>query len=172
MAHKTKLVAAVMLLAVVIGVRADDKKPANQVFNDAEFVKMAASDGMHEVELGKLAQTMAKNDGVKKFAEQLVNDHTKSNESLKSAAKAANIPVPDKISEHHQKEIDRFKNYKGTDFDKDFIQHEVKDHTQAIALFTQASKEAKHKEIKDFATATLPVLQQHLETAKKLSNNK
>jgi putative membrane protein len=169
MAHKTKLIAAVVLLAVVIGARADDKKPANQPFNDAEFVKLAATDGMHEVALGKIAENRAKSDAVKQFGEQLVKDHMKANENLKSAAKAANIPVPDKIDAQHQKEIDFFKNYKGTNFDKDFLQHEVKDHTQAVALFTQASKEAKHKEIKDFATTTLPVLQKHLETAKKLN---
>jgi len=168
MVRKTTLVAAVALLAVVIGVRAEDKPPAD-AFDDATFVKMAANDGMHEVELGKIAQVQAKNDDVKKFAETMVKDHTKANEELKTAAKAANIAVPDKIDDKHQKEIDRFKDYKGTNFDADYMKHMVTDHTEAVTLFTRASKEAKNKELKDFATKTLPTIQAHLEQAKKLS---
>jgi len=168
MMHKRKLIAAVALLAVVIGVRAEEK-PAADAFDDAGFVKMAAIDGMHEVELGKIAQTQAKNDDVKKFAEQMVKDHGKANEELKTAAKAASIAVPDKLDDKHQKHIDAFKDYKGTNFDQDYMKHMVSDHTEAVALFTRASKEAKNKEIKDFATRTLPTIQAHLEQAKKLN---
>jgi len=169
MAHKRKLITAIALLAVVVGVRAEDKPPPAEAFDDAGFVKMAAIDGMHEVELGKIAQAQAKNDDVKKFAAQLVKDHGKANEELKTAAKAASIAVPDKIDDKHQKHIDAFKNYKGTNFDQDYMKHMVSDHTEAVALFTRASKEAKNKELKDFATRTLPTIQGHLEQAKKLS---
>jgi putative membrane protein len=170
MLHKTRLIAAVAILAVVIGVRAADKPPAgDQLFDDATFVKMAAIDGMHEVELGKIGAAQAKNDDVKKFAEMMVKDHGKADEELKAAAKAANIAVPDKIDDKHQKHIDHFKNYMGTNFDDDYMKHMVADHTEVVALFTRASKEAKNKELKDFATRTLPVIQGHLEQAKKLS---
>ncbi len=165
--RRVKLVVAVAFLAVAIGARAEDKKA--EPFDDTTFVKMAASDGMHEVELGKIAAAAAKNDDVKKFAEQMVKDHSKANEELKAAAKAANIAVPDKIDEKHQKEIDRFKNYKGTNFDADYMKHMVTGHTEAVALFTRASKEAKNPQIKDFATKTLPTIQAHLEHAKKHS---
>jgi len=168
MLRKFSLVAAVVFVAALVGVRAEDKK-ADQPLDDATFVKMAASDGMHEVELGKLAAAKATNDGVKKFAERMVTDHTKANEELKTAAKAANIAVPEKIDDKHQKEIDRFKDYKGTNFDADYMKHMVTDHTEAVALFTRASKELKSKELKDFATKTLPTIQGHLEEAKKLA---
>jgi putative membrane protein len=170
MLQKTKLIGALAILAAVIGARADDKPPAgDQPFDDTTFVKMAASDGMHEVELGKIGTAKAKNDDVKKFAEMMVKDHTKANEELKAAAKAANITVPEGLDEKHQKHVDHFKNYKGTDFDADYMKHMVTDHTEAVALFTRASKEAKNTELKDFATKTLPVIQGHLEQAKKLS---
>src|SRR5262245_25869634 len=43
----------------------------------ASFVKMAALGGMTEVELGKVAQTKAQDASVKKFASQMVSDHSK-----------------------------------------------------------------------------------------------
>jgi predicted outer membrane protein len=57
MLRKVQLVAALALLASLLAARADDTKPgSNQPFDDATFVAMAASDGMHEFELGKIAQ--------------------------------------------------------------------------------------------------------------------
>jgi putative membrane protein len=168
MTHATRLCAAVLLLAGLTAARSQTTRPDDKPFSDAEFVKMAASDGMHEVELGKLAQTKGRTDAVKKFGETLVNDHTKANEELKKIAKEANIPVPDKMLDKDQKDVEMFKEYKGTNFDADFAKHEVKDHEEAIALFTRASKEAKNDKIKAFATKSLPVLQKHLEEAKKI----
>lgn len=158
------------VLLVTLGTRADDKK-GDQPFDDATFVKKAASGGMLEVELGKVAAKQAKRDDVKKFGEQMVADHTKANEELKAAAKAAGLEVPTKLGDEHAKHFDMFANYKGTDFDRDYAKHMVKDHEEDVALFTRASKEAKSKDIKDFATKTLPTLQKHLEMAKKISKD-
>jgi putative membrane protein len=171
MLRKMQWAAVLVLFTGLVAARADQKNPpagSDQPFNDAAFVAMAASDGMHEVVLGKIAQQKAKNDAVKQYGEMLVKDHTKANEQLKAAAKAANIPVPEKMNAHHQKEVERFQNYKGENFDQDFAKHEVADHVNAIALFTRASKEAKNPQIKNFATQTLPALKKHLEAAKKL----
>jgi len=145
--------------------KTDDKKP----FDDSEFVMKAASDGMHEVELGKLAAANGKSDAVKKFGQQMVTDHGKANEELKTAAKEAGLKVPEKLSDEHQKEVDKFKDLKGADFDKKYAEHMVKDHEEAVALFQRATKEAKNPAVKTFATKTLPVIQSHLEAAKKLS---
>jgi putative membrane protein len=163
----TRLSAAVLLLAGLASARSQESK-SDTPLTDAEFVKMAASSGMHEVELGKLAATKAQNADVKKFAQKLVDDHTKANEELKAAAKDANIEVPAKMLEKHQKHVEHFREYKGSNFDADFVKHEIKDHEEGIALFTRASKELKNEKLKAFATKTLPVLKEHLEMAKKL----
>lgn len=172
MLHRKTLAFAVALLAAGLSAgltaRADDKdkKAADGPLDDATFVKMAASDGMHEVVLNKLALTKSTNADIKKFAEQMVKDHTKANEDLKAAAKAAGVEVPAAIMEKHQKHIDMLS--KSEHFDQDFAKHMVSDHEEAVALFTKASKELKNKDLKDFATKTLPTLQHHLEMAKKL----
>jgi len=144
--------------------RADDAKP----FTDAEFVKAAGSGGMLEVELGKVAAAKAKNADVKAFAERMVKDHTAANAKLKNAAKAANLAIPAKLNDEHQKTLDKFKDYKGSDFDKDYVDCMVKDHEEDTKAFARASKEAKDPGVKSFAAETLPVVQQHLEAVKKL----
>src|SRR5262245_22150421 len=106
----------------------EDRKPGFAAFDDAIFVANAASGGIHEVELGKLAATRAKREDVKKFGQKMVDDHGKAAEELKKAAKAAGINVPDKMNDEHQKEFDHFKDFKGADFDKAYLKHMVEDH--------------------------------------------
>jgi putative membrane protein len=157
-----------LALGAAAGQQGEDRKPAQKPFDDAEFVKMAASDGLHEVALGKIAGEKAKNADVKKFAEKMVTDHTKANDDLKTAAKEAGVAVPEQMTDDHQKEVNRFKDYKGDNFDQDYVKHMVKDHEDAVALFTKATKEAKNKALREFATKYLPVIQGHLDDAKKL----
>jgi len=151
-------------LLLAVSARAEDTKP----FTDADFVKAAASGGMMEVELGKVVAAKAKNADVKAFAERMVKDHSAANEKLKTAAKAAGLAVPDKLNDEHQKTLDKFKDYKGTDFDKDYVDCMVKDHEEDVKAFTRASQEAKDPNVKAFATETAPVVKQHLEAVKKL----
>ena len=110
----------------------------------------------------------ARNADVKKFAEMMVNDHSKANEQLKKAAKDAGVDVPDKMTEEDQKLVDRFKNYKGSNIDQDYMKQMVSDHEKDIAEFKRASKEARNPKIKDFAAKTLPILQAHLDAAQKI----
>jgi putative membrane protein len=161
------IVAGGLFLFGVAGLRAEDTKPGQKPFDDAEFVKIAASDGMHEVALGKIAEGKAKTEPVKSFAERMVKDHTKIGEDLKKAASSAGIPLPEMMSEKDQKHVEHFQSYKGTNFDGDYMKHMISDHEAAVALFTKASQEAKNPAIKDFAAKTLPTVQEHLKLAKK-----
>jgi len=167
MIRKMMLVASAALLAGTVcsfGARAEEKA----AFDDNVFVQKAVIGGMSDVYLSELAASNAKNVDVKKFAAALLKDHSTTNEALLAAAKAAMIEVPTKLDAPHQKQYDGFKDYKGDNFDRDFVKTIVQGHTKCVALFTQASKEAKNPGIKEFATKTLPTLQKHLETAKNL----
>lgn len=157
------------------GLRADDKKDTakgDKAFSDADFVKKAAIGGLHEVALGKIAAAQGKSDEVKKFGQKMVDDHSKANDDLKAAAKKAGLDVPDKIDDEHQKHIDKLKELKGEEFDKEYIKHMLKDHEEDVAEFTTASKEAKDAGLKEFATKTLPVIQGHLDMVKKMDKGK
>jgi putative membrane protein len=163
-------VRGILFFVASIATTGEDRKPGagSEPFDDVTFVAKAASGGIHEVELGKLAATRAMREDVKKFAQKMVEDHTKANEELKKAAQAAGLRVPEKMNDENQKEFDHFKDYKGADFDKQYLKHMLEDHEKDVAEFTQASKEAKNPQVKAFAAKTLPVIQEHLELVKKL----
>jgi len=164
-----RLSAAAALLFGALAVRADeDKKPPEMPFEDGAFVKTAARSGMLETGLSKVAAKAAQRAEVKAFAETVVADHAKMKEELKKAAAAAGIVLPEMMGEENQKTLDRFAKYTGKDFDRDFATEMIARHEKDVALFTEATKAAKHPAVKDFATKALPTVRAHLDAARKL----
>ena len=60
-----------------------------------DFASDAATGGMMEVELGKLAEQKAASQQVKDFGKMMVDDHTKINDDLTTMASKKNIDLPD-----------------------------------------------------------------------------
>ncbi|MNF08689.1 hypothetical protein D3C81_1758680 [compost metagenome] len=60
-------------------------------------------------------------------------------------------------------------NIRDESFDAAYANNQVNAHEEAVKLFKDAAENADDPEIKQFAQATLPVLQQHLEMAQQLA---
>lgn len=133
---------------------------------DAEFLKNAASSGMMEVELGKLAQANGSHKRVKNFGSMMVKDHSIANDELIALAISKNIPLPESVNTSHQKHINLLKNRKGSAFDLTYINIMIRDHKGDVKKFKGAAKDAVDTDVKTFAVETLPVLQKHLDSAK------
>ena len=142
---------------------AEDAQPVPKLVTDAGFVKKAASGGMFEVESSKLALKNATDPVLKKFAEKMIEDHTKANNELKGAAAKADIEVPAKMLPPQQMALDKVMAAKGDDFDKVYAETQLKGHEETVALFEAAAKGLRDPNLKAFAEKTLPTLKMHLE---------
>ncbi|MCK8493598.1 MULTISPECIES: DUF4142 domain-containing protein [Spirosoma] len=147
----------------------EEKKTSDD--DDSEFAVKAASGGMLEVELGRLAQEKAQNQQVKDFGAMMVTDHSKANDELKSLAASKNITLPTMLGEDHQKHVNELTKLSGKEFDKKYVSLMVDDHKEDIDEFEEASKEAKDADIKAFATKTLPTLKTHLERIESIQSS-
>jgi putative membrane protein len=144
----------------------------NRRTDDKKFLQNAAIGDTVEVELGKLAVQKASSDAVKQFAQKMVDDHTKANEELKQIASKANINVPDSLDSKHQSRVDKLSKLSGTEFDRAYIKDQLKDHQQDVKEFQNEAENGNHEEVKNFASKTLPTLQEHLSMAKDLNKQK
>jgi putative membrane protein len=151
--------------------QAGSEMPMAPKWDDKKFTKEAAIGGLTEVELGKLAQQKASSDAVKQFAQKMVDDHTKANEELKQVATKEGLEVPDAPDKKNQSRIDKLAKLSGPDFDKAYIKDQLKDHKQDIKKFEGESKNGTVPGVKDFATKTLPTLEQHLQMVKGLEKS-
>jgi len=132
---------------------------------DHSFVKEAASGGMAEVELGRLAAERASSPEVKQFGQRMVDDHTKANDELKAIAQRKNIALPTDVPSKHKALQQRLSKLSGAAFDRAYMKEMVKDHHHDVAAFQKESRSGKDPDLKAFASNTLPTLQDHLRMA-------
>jgi len=133
---------------------------------DVKFLQKAAQDGLAEVQLGQLAQNKAMRDEVRQFASRMVADHGKANEQLKSIAASHGVQVATTLDRHHEREMNRLSGLVGGDFDRAYMSRMLDDHRKDVSQFRKRARAKKQNDVTQFAAATLPVLESHLEMAR------
>jgi len=138
---------------------------------DAQFATKAAQGNMAEVNLGKLATEKSQNDDVKKFAQMMVDDHSKAGDDLKGVASKNNLTVPDDVNAQQKAEQRRLEKLSGPAFDRAYMQMMVKDHVKDVAEFKkEANSSTANSDLRDFAKRTYPTLDNHLTQAKAVND--
>ena len=146
---------------------ADDAKKA---LAESEFVHKASTANRTEIAASKIAQKRAQNDGVKKFANRMIKDHTKAKGDLLAIVADQRFTVPNKLDPNQEKQLEQLKIASANDFDKVFMMHMLEDHEMAVDLFSRASKQLKDEKLKAYAEKTLPILKEHLALARKVND--
>ena len=90
--------------------------------SDETFVMKALQGGMAEVELGNLAVQKASNDKVKQFGQQMVDDHTKAGNELKSIASNKGLTAPVDLDAKSQSTKTRLSALNSAAFDRAYMQ--------------------------------------------------
>jgi putative membrane protein len=141
------------------------------VKKDSDFAVEVMDGGLLEVQASNLALTKGTSPEVKKYAQMMVDDHTKSSSELKSVAASKNITLPDVMSEKCQKKFyDLDQKEKGEDFDKEYIDLMVKDHKDMIDKFEDQAEDGNDAELKTWASGKLEVLRHHLNEAQRIQD--
>jgi putative membrane protein len=137
---------------------------------DSKFVMAAAMGGMMEVELGRAATTRAASDEVKQFGQRMVDDHTKANNDLTQVATQKGITLPTAPDPKHQAEMTKLLSLSGADFDRAYMKMMVKDHQKDVKEFQAEANKGHDADVKGFAAAKLPTLQEHLRMAEDINS--
>ena len=116
--------------------------------------------------MGQLAAQKANNADVKAFGQQMVDDHTKANDQLKTVAAKESITLPTTLTPKDQATYNKLNGMSGDAFDMAYVNDMVKDHEMDVKEFQKESNTGKDDSIKGFASQTLPVLQGHLDKIK------
>lgn len=139
--------------------------------SDARFAMKAAQGGMAEVKMGQLAAQKAANADVKAFGQQMVDDHTKANDDLKSVAQNEGMTLPDDVNAHQHAMYSKLEKLSGPEFDRAYVRDMVMDHQDDVKEFHQEAETGSDEQIKAFASRTLPVIQSHLDKIKSIQAN-
>jgi putative membrane protein len=143
-------------------------KTASTTLSDTDFARSAAEGGVAEVKLGQLAEEKGSSQEVKDFGKRMVADHTKIDDQLQKDAAKEKVTLPNTMSKRDQETYDRLSKLSGKAFDRAYARDMVRDHRADIAAFKNESKDGQQQWTKQFASQTLPTLQDHLRLAEKV----
>ncbi|PJJ48507.1 DUF4142 domain-containing protein [Hymenobacter chitinivorans] len=149
--------------------RIGDENVTEKQERDAEFMVDGASDGLLEVELGKLAQQKATTPAVKNFGQHMVEQHGEANSALKALAEQKGLTLPAGLGQEQQDTYAKLAALTGTQFDKQYMATMVDDHKKDVDEFEDMSEDAYDGDIRGFAAKYAPVLKQHLDMAKQVN---
>ena len=136
-----------------------------------DFVKQVANSDMTEISAAKIALQKG-NAEEKKFARQMITDHTKTSKQLKAlvAHKVVAATFPTALDSSSQNAIDTLNSSAAADFPAAYDPMQVSAHKDAVALFQDYSENGDNPKLKLWAAKTLPALKHHLQMAQSLEH--
>jgi predicted outer membrane protein len=135
---------------------------------DQLFVTAAAHSNMFELEASRLALENATTPEVQQFAQQMIDAHTAASEQLNEVAGTLGLQLPQGLSAEQQFSLQYLMQLEGEAFEQRYLEGQFIAHQGAIALFRMESEAAEDDALGEFATSTLPTLEEHLGTARDL----
>lgn len=134
------------------------------------FVNAAAASDKFEIDSSKLAQSASSSAAVKKFAAQMITDHTASTAKLKGIVGGMSpaITPDDTLTADQQSAMDSLKGQNGAAFDSAYKQAQVDGHQKALDLLKNYVAKGDNAQLKSFAQTMIPKVTAHLNMAKGL----
>lgn len=136
---------------------------------DRAFLRSAYSDGLAEIQMGKLALQKSSNSDVKAFAQMMVDDHTEINAKIEPLAQATGVTLVRRIEKGDQAELNKLKDLSGDAFDKEyavymFTSHRIVQHDYR----TEVAVAPETNGLKQEVATELVTIHKHWQAAQKL----
>lgn len=116
--------------------------------SDRTFVRDVAIGNTVEIELSKLAPERSASNDVKKFAQKMADEHTKTMSSLKGVADQYNIPMSADMDSRRTRLRDKIANSRGPEFDRAYMDAIVDGHEEMLDKLESRVDEQKLAEFK------------------------
>jgi putative membrane protein len=132
---------------------------------DMPFIRQAGSSNQMEIRLGQVAQSRGSNSAVKQFGQRMVDDHTRLQNQLTAVVTNTGVSYTPTMDSRHQQLASRLERLSGADFDRAYMQAMIQTHQDAVNQFQAQSQSARSTQVRNLASGSLPLLQQHLSLA-------
>src|SRR5438270_13994910 len=172
--------AMALLFAVGSSMFAQDKDQSSggsAKISDPQIVGVVTAADQIDIDTAKLALKKTKNDQVKQFAQQMIDDHTNLQKSVNDLGKKLNVKPEESDTSKSLKsaaadEMKKLRGLRGKAFDTEYINHEVAYHQQVLdAAGKVLIPNAQNAELKSALQGAAPLLQGHLQHAQQLQSS-
>jgi putative membrane protein len=148
-----------------------------QTVSDAQIASIVVTANQVDIDAGKLAASKATSAEVKKFAQQMVTDHTSVNKQATALVTRLKVTPEDNatsltLKAGGDKNIANLKTLRGARFDRAYIDNEVTYHQAVIdAIDKTLVPSAQNAELKALLVKVRPAFVAHLEHAKTIQSS-
>ncbi len=155
----------------------DTTKSAKLTDSELQVLAHVHRVNQNEIDAGKLAEKHGSTQAVRSYGQMLIKDHTQSDRDITAFAKKRDQKIPaekaqtdaDKKEMQDQKDaMNRLKNMKGADFDREFLRTMADDHDKELAKIDTAVGQVTDTDLATLLKDQKPVLQKHADQARDL----
>jgi len=132
------------------------------------YVANAAMSDMYEIESSRLALEKSQSPGIKKYARQMIDDHTATSSQMKALLPKSGLSVtpPTALDDRRRGMIDNLRAASAADFDRTYVDQQTMAHQEALTLHSGFAEDGDNQQLKQFAAATAPKVRHHLDMVK------
>jgi len=142
---------------------------AKAAVNDALFAASAASGGLAEVTVSELGRQRATSDELKRFSQQMVDDHTRMNRELMDLAARKQLALPRQPDVRAQFCAQSLAGLSGAEFDRCYAKAQCVIHMDSVAMFEAEAERGQDPEMRALAARALPRIKEHLRMIKPIA---
>jgi len=134
---------------------------------DRLFVLNTAIGNQFEMSLAQMAQQKSQDQQVKQLAERILQDHQQAGQQLQQVAQKLQVEVPQGLPSVKQQELQIIGGMESKMFDQKFVSCMDEHHAKDVTCFRNTAQTAQSPDVKQFASQTLPKLQEHWQLTKR-----
>lgn len=170
---KRLLILAIVVMLPAFSAMAEDTSKKGGL-NDAEIAHIVVTANQVDIDAGNLAKKKASHKDVQAYAHRMIGEHTDVNKQATELVTRLKVtPQDNAISKSLQadgkKNLAKLNGLSGNEFDKAYIEGEVKLHQQVIDVAdNQLVPNVKNEELKALLLKVRPALVSHLEHAQQI----
>lgn len=137
--------------------------------DDQKIMRELAEANLAEIATARIALERSQNPQIKQFAQQMIDDHTKSQQQLQQLADSKGVQLPNEPARKHKRTADKLADLDGEKFDREYHKRiGEKAHEDTHKLLERAQKNAKDRDLQALVAQTLPVVEKHLDMAENM----
>jgi putative membrane protein len=137
--------------------------------NDSLFAQAAESGGLAAVSLSELGVQRAKDPDLRKFSQQMVEEHNRINQQLWTLAAAKRYRLPRTTDARAQFCGQSLAGLSGEEFDRCYAKAQLHMHRDAVAAFEVEAERGQDPQVKAFASQHLSKIKEHLKQIEEIA---
>ena len=139
---------------------------------DSRFVNAAASSDQFEMQSSQALLQKSRNPAVRAYAQMMIDQHTASTQQLTQIAAAKGAALSQGLDPTQERLLAAMQGAGPGSVDRTYLSGQTTGHAATVLTFNDEIKSGADADVKGFAQQNLPMIQQHLDDARRLSRRR